>query len=57
MQLKLKRSQREGGIMSATVIFCLDARVEFTRAAQQNVTRYKLANQVIYKSEAPKRRS
>lgn len=37
------------------VIFCLDARVEFTRDEQRNVTRYKLANQVIYNSEASRR--
>ena len=55
MQLKLKRSQRDGGIISKTAIFCLDARVEFTRAEQQNITRYKLAGQVIYNSEASKK--
>jgi len=55
MQLKLKRSQRETGVLSTNVIFCLDARVEFTREEQHSVTRYKLANQVIYNSEASKR--
>lgn len=55
MQLKLKRSQREAGVLSTNVIFCLDARVEFTREEQHSVTRYKLQNQVIYNSEASKR--
>lgn len=55
MQLKLRRSQREAGMLSTNVIFCLDARVEFTREEQHNVSRYKLANQVIYNSEASRR--
>lgn len=52
MQLKLQRSQREGGVVSKSVIFCLDARVEFTPAEQASITRYKLHKQVIYNSEA-----
>jgi hypothetical protein len=55
MQLKIKRSQRDGGIVSKTAIFCLDARVGFTPQEQASLTRYKLANQVIYNSEASKR--
>lgn len=55
MQLKLRRSQREAGMLSTNVIFCLDARVDFTREEQQSITRYKLANQVIYNSEASRR--
>ena len=55
MQLKLQRSQREGGVMSKTVIFCIDARVEFTPAEQASITRYKLQKQVIYNSEASKK--
>ena len=30
MQLKLVRSQREGGVLAKSVIFCLDARVQLT---------------------------
>ena len=55
MQLKITRSQREGGIISKNVIFCLDARVEFTAQEQHSITRYKLQNQVIYNSEASAR--
>ncbi len=55
MQLKLQRSQRDGGVMSKTVIFCIDARVEFTPAEQASITRYKLQKQVIYNSEASKK--
>jgi len=55
MQLKLRRSQRDGGVISRTVIFCLDARVEFTGEEQRHITRYKLQNQVIYNSEASAR--
>ena len=52
MQLKLKRSQRDGGVVSKNVVFCLDARVEFTAQEQTSITRYKLHKQVIYNSEA-----
>ena len=52
MQLKLKRSQREGGIVGKSVIFCLDARVEFTPEERANLLRHKLHNQVIYNSAA-----
>lgn len=55
MQLKLQRSQRDGGLISRTVIFCLDARVEFTAEEQRHITRYKLQNEVIYNSEASAR--
>lgn len=55
MQLKLKRSQREGGVVSKTVVFCLDARAEFSASERRNIDRYKLAKTVIYNSEASKR--
>ena len=55
MQLKLVRSHREGGVVSKSVIFCLDARVQLTSEEQANVNRYKLGGQVIYNSEASKR--
>jgi hypothetical protein len=55
MQLKIRRSQRDGGILSNTVIFCLDARVDFTADEQRHLVRYKLQNQAIYNSEASKR--
>ncbi len=55
MQLKLRRTQREGGIVSKSVIFCLDARVEFAPEEKQSITRYKLQNEVIYNSEAQNR--
>jgi hypothetical protein len=52
MQLKLKRSQRDTGVMSKTVVFCLDARVEFTPEERARLVKYKLHKQVIYNSEA-----
>lgn len=55
MQLKIKRSQRDGGIISKTAIFCLDARVEFTGEERRHIARYKLGREVIYNSEASKR--
>ncbi|MEJ7925782.1 hypothetical protein WG908_03315 [Sphingobium sp. AN641] len=55
MQLKLRRSQREGGIVSTNVIFCLNARAELTDHERRNLSRYKLYDQVIYNSEASRR--
>lgn len=55
MQLKIQRSQREGGFIATKVIFCLDARVDFTQQERQHLTRYKLHGQVIYNSEASAR--
>lgn len=55
MQLKLKRSQREGGVVSKSVVFCLDARAEFSTVERRNIDRYKLGKTVIYNSEASKR--
>lgn len=54
MQLLLRRSQRAGGL-TGTMIFCLDARVQFTAREKQDIQRYKLGGQVIYNSEASKR--
>ena len=55
MQLKIKRSQREAGLVSSKVIFCFDARVEFAGLERQSIERYKLHIEVIYNSEASKR--
>ena len=55
MQLKIRRSQRDGGIISKTAIFCLDARVHFTEDEARSISRHKLANQMIYNSEASQR--
>jgi len=52
MQLKLRRSQRESGLISKNVIFCLDARVEFSPEERANIQRYKLQGEVLYNSEA-----
>ena len=56
MQLKLTRSQRESGVLSRAVLFCLDARVQLTPEEQASVNRYKLGGQLIYNSEASKQR-
>lgn len=55
MQLKLRRSQRESGIVSKTAVFCLDARADLDVREQHDLARYKLYDQVIYNSEAAKR--
>ncbi len=55
MQLKIKRSQKGGGNMLSSVVFCIDARADLTPEEQKNVKLYKLGGQVIYNSEASKR--
>jgi hypothetical protein len=51
MQLKIQRSQRQGGL-SGKVIFWVDARIFLTAEEQANVSRYRLGGQVIYNSQA-----
>ena len=52
MQLKIQRSQRMGGVMGGTVVFCIDAQAEYSRPEQDNIARYKLGKQIIYNSRA-----
>lgn len=55
MQLKLRRTQRTGGIVTDKVFFQLDARVELTGQEQADIKKYKLGKTVIYNSEASKK--
>ncbi|WP_067737710.1 hypothetical protein [Novosphingobium naphthalenivorans] len=55
MQLKLRRSQRDSGLVSTKVIFCLYARAELSPHERANLVRYKLYNQVIYNSASSRR--
>jgi hypothetical protein len=55
MQLKIQRSQRMGGVMGSTVVFCIDAQAEYTRPEADNIAKYKLGKQVIYNSRASKK--
>ena len=55
MKLKLKRSQKTGGMMSKSVTFCLDARTELAPDEADDVKKYKLGGLVIYNSEASKK--
>src|SRR5690348_5247300 len=57
MQLKLKRSQRAGGMLGGKVIFTLDARTDLTAEEQNLVRKYGLGKLVVYDSEARKKRS
>ncbi|MBV9670040.1 MAG: hypothetical protein JOZ43_03700 [Acidobacteriales bacterium] len=54
MQLKIQRSQRTTGVMSKSVVFCIDATAALTAEEQANVAKYKLGPQIIYSSEAHK---
>jgi hypothetical protein len=57
MQLKLKRSQRSGGLTGGKIFFCLDVRAEYTPEELANIQKYKLGGEVLYSSEAAKRHS
>lgn len=55
MQLKIQRSQRAGGLVGNTVIFCLDVRADYSPEERDNIRKYKLGGQVIYNSQAAKK--
>jgi hypothetical protein len=55
MQLKIQRSQRAGGVLANTVLFCLDIRADYSEEERSNINKYKLGGQVIYNSLAAKR--
>lgn len=55
MQLKLKRSQRSGGMMGGKVFFQLDARADLSPDEQALVKKYSLGKTIVYDSEARKK--
>jgi hypothetical protein len=55
MQLKLKRSQRAGGMLTGKVIFALDARTDLSPDEKGLVTKYALGKLVVYDSETRKK--
>jgi hypothetical protein len=55
MQLKLKRSQRSGGIMGNKVVFGLDARADLSADEKGLVKKYALGKTVVYDSEERKK--
>ena len=55
MQLKIQRSQRQTGVLSKTMLFCVDARAFLAAEEQANVQRYRLGGQVIYSSQAARK--
>ena len=54
MQLKIKRSQRSGGVFGNKVLFALDLRAEYTPEERASINKYNLGGEVIYNSEAAK---
>jgi hypothetical protein len=55
MQLKLKRSQRSGGLMGGKVVFGLTAQIALKPDEEELVRKYGLAKQTVYDSEARKK--
>lgn len=50
MQLKLKRAQREGGMIGKKIIFALDARADLSNSEKDLVKKYGLGALVVYDS-------
>jgi hypothetical protein len=55
MQLKVKRSQRSGGMLGNKVIFILDARAQPTAEETALIKKYGLGKMNVYDSEARKK--
>ena len=55
MQLKLKRSQRAGGMLGGKVIFVLDARAEPSPEEAALIKKYSLGKMNVYDSDARKK--
>ncbi|WFU32437.1 hypothetical protein QA635_39195 [Bradyrhizobium brasilense] len=54
MQLRLRRSQRSGGVVSSKVYFALDARADLSAEEKGLVSKYGLGKLVVYDSQARK---
>src|SRR5258706_908286 len=52
MQLKLQRSQRAGGIVGSTVLFCLDVRADYSPEERTNIRKYRIGSQAVYTSRS-----
>jgi hypothetical protein len=55
MQLKLKRSQRAGGMLGGKIIFSLDARTDLSPDEKGLVSKYALGKLIVYDSEERKK--
>jgi len=55
MQLKLRRSQRSGGMLAKKVVFALDARADLSEEERELISKYGLGSLVVYDSEARKK--
>jgi hypothetical protein len=57
MLLKIKRSQRQGGVFGGKNLFTLDIRADYTQEERDAINRYKLGGELVYSSEAAKRQN
>lgn len=55
MLLKIKRSQRTGGVFANKALFALDIRADYSPEERDSINRYKLGGDVVYSSEGAKR--
>jgi hypothetical protein len=55
MMLKIKRSQRQGGMFGGKNLFALDIRADYTQEERDAINKYKLGADLVYSSEASKR--
>jgi hypothetical protein len=54
MLLKLRRSQRQGGLTGGKIFFALDARVDVSGEERALIDKYRLGDLSVYDSEARK---
>jgi hypothetical protein len=47
MQLKLRRSQRSGGMLGKKVVFALDARADLSEEERELISKYGLGSLVV----------
>jgi hypothetical protein len=57
MQLKIRRSQRTGGLTGGKILFALDARVEPSAEDSELIRKYRLGGSVVYDSAARRHHS
>jgi hypothetical protein len=55
MQLSIRRSQRDAGMLGSKVVFAIDARIHPTAEEAALIKRYKLGKELVYSSENARR--
>ncbi|MDG4577078.1 MAG: hypothetical protein P9C36_15725 [Defluviicoccus sp.] len=54
MQLHIIRSQKTAGLIAKSVVFCVDARAQYTAEERAKIIKYNLGYVLVYESEKRK---